>query len=205
MNNLCQNSPNTQPCLEASEPKGKHPPADKTDGSEGVPKRGNGKIVSLANYQRRFWANVNMSGPIVSEMLGCCWVWVGKTKRGECGKFFYLGKNRFAHRVSMLISGVQLNDDMLVCHKCDNPPCVRPSHLFIGSQSDNMIDCARKGRLKNQNMGKSHCKNGHSLSGENLQTYMRDGKLRRKCVACQKAADGRSRDKKMRARQLFSK
>lgn len=192
----CPNSPNTQPCSEASEPKRKRLPAGKTDNSEGVQKRGNGKIVSLANYQRRFWANVNMNGPIINDGLGRCWMWIGKTKSGPRGKFYYRGSNRFAHRVSLMLSGVHLPDGLQVCHRCDNPPCVRPSHLFAGTQSDNMLDCSSKGRLKNQNMDKHVCKHGHPFSGDNLKTYIRDGKQRRRCVTCQRSAEERSNAKR---------
>lgn len=59
----------------------------------------------------------------------------------------------------MMFNGISIPDDMCVLHKCDNPPCVNPDHLFIGDRSDNSADRDRKGRL-----GKKHGEfNGRSL------------------------------------------
>lgn len=52
-----------------------------------------------------------------------------------------------AHRISYVIFKEKIRKGFMVCHKCDNPPCFRPSHLFAGTQLDNMSDCARKNRI----------------------------------------------------------
>ena len=66
-------------------------------------------------------------------------------------------------------------------HLCDNPACVNPRHLALGTTAANNWDMVRKGRFRAPNASKTHCHNGHELQGENLYV-MRDG--RRQCRAC---------------------
>lgn len=78
---------------------------------------------------------------------GDCWCWKGQRDKKGYGRIWKDGKKKAAHRVSWeLVNDDPIPDGMHVCHRCDNPPCVRPSHLFLGTHSDNMKDCAKKGR-----------------------------------------------------------
>jgi hypothetical protein len=80
-----------------------------------------------------------------------CWDWLGhKDDRGYC-RIMVGGKIQLAHRVSWELHRGPLSDGQHVCHKCDNPSCTNPAHLFIGSQKDNIRDMYSKGR---QNPGK---------------------------------------------------
>lgn len=90
----------------------------------------------------RFWNKV-VKGP-------SCWEWTAAKNKAGYG-IFQIGTNRkqktiLAHRFSMELIHGSTPIGMAVCHHCDNPACVRPEHLFIGSMKDNMRDSANKGR-----------------------------------------------------------
>ncbi|MDX9896524.1 MAG: HNH endonuclease [Desulfofustis sp.] len=77
-----------------------------------------------------------------------CWDWTASLNANGYGQIKQPGKrvNFIAHRLSYLIHYGAIPDGMSVCHTCDNPKCVKPSHLFLGSQQENLLDMARKGR-----------------------------------------------------------
>lgn len=79
------------------------------------------------------------------EKTAECWIWTARTTRQGYGRFFANGRNNLAHRVSYEMF-VGVAGDMHVLHRCDNPSCVRPDHLFLGSNKDNVDDKVAKGR-----------------------------------------------------------
>jgi len=75
-----------------------------------------------------------------------CWVWTGGKNEHGYGKFNVNCGTDKAHRISWIIYVGPIPRGQHVLHRCDNPPCVRPDHLFIGTARDNRIDCKQKGR-----------------------------------------------------------
>lgn len=98
---------------------------------------------------KRFWNKV-AKGP-------GCWYWQGAG--GAYGKVRLDGRSVSAHRLAWQLKRGPIPAGLHVLHRCDNPRCVRPSHLFLGDHSDNMKDAARKGRVKPPHkFGESHHK-----------------------------------------------
>jgi len=112
-------------------------------------KHGDPLIIKRAVYPSRtdrFWAKVNKNGPTPEHALGPCWVWTGARSQFGYGNLTTNGKQENAHRVSWEIHFGPIPDGIRVLHACDNPPCVRPFHLFLGTQKDNNRDREAKGR-----------------------------------------------------------
>lgn len=77
---------------------------------------------------------------------GECWEWVGKRDREGYGLVKWFGKLRRAHRVQWIYRNGAPPFWMHVLHKCDNPPCIRPEHLYLGTDKDNAQDRVTRGR-----------------------------------------------------------
>jgi hypothetical protein len=158
--------------------------------------------------EARFWAKVDKNGPVPAHRpeLGPCWIWTG-AKLGGYGVF---GRPQItASRLALQWAiGRELEPDEWALHHCDNPPCVRSSHLFIGTSADNSADRDAKGRglagrdrpvtatIKatatmrqkradgwlNGPARRTHCRHGHEFTPEN--TYLNGGfRLCRTCRA----------------------
>lgn len=109
-------------------------------------RRKGGTVRVRPPLNERFWAKVNKATGLGPD--GECWEWTGHLMKFGYGVVRADGKVRKAHRVSYALNNGPVPDDMMVCHRCDNPSCVRPDHLFLGTQQDNMDDRMAKGRYR---------------------------------------------------------
>jgi hypothetical protein len=75
-----------------------------------------------------------------------CWLYKGTIDKDKYGKFSYKRKGYKPHRIAYKLHYGTDPGELFVCHKCDNPPCVNPHHLFLGTTQDNMDDMKLKGR-----------------------------------------------------------
>jgi len=114
--------------------------------------------------------------------LSECIEWRGTRTQSGYGQKYINGKRYRTHRLAWEWAYGPIPEGILVLHHCDNPPCCNPNHLFLGTQSDNMRDCAKKGRLWAQS--KTHCPQGHEYVGENLKIY-KNGR-HRYCLKCKR-------------------
>jgi hypothetical protein len=129
------------------------------------------------DFLTRFWARIQ-------EEPNACWPWLGRLDDRPdqgYGMFTLCTRPYRAHRIAWELSnGRELDTHTFACHRCDNPPCCNPAHLFPGTVSDNNRDTAAKGRHGRANA--THCPRGHPYSGDNL----RIDEGRRRCVICRR-------------------
>jgi hypothetical protein len=100
--------------------------------------------VQRQRLETRFWSKVNRRGP------DDCWKWIACTDDGGYGKMSGNTKQKWFRgtHISWHLHFGEIPEGLYVLHKCDNPPCVNPGHLFLGTLKDNMQDKIRKGRCR---------------------------------------------------------
>jgi hypothetical protein len=100
--------------------------------------------MTYTNEQRTkaFFRKIDIKGK------GDCWNWLGAKNAAGYGSYELWHKHYYTHRLMWIIFFGEIKDGLQVCHKCDNPSCCNPKHLYLGTQSDNLIDMVRKGRSK---------------------------------------------------------
>lgn len=126
----------------------------------------------------RFWEKVQKGDG--------CWEWRGVLQRGY-GILHVDGRAIRAHRLSWELHNGPIPPSLYACHRCDNPKCVRPDHIFLGTHGDNMADAHQKGRLPmapaKARREQMHCLRGHPFDDENTRWH-RNGT--RHCRACER-------------------
>lgn len=135
------------------------------------------------SVSERFWPKVDRD-----TTDDGCWPWIAARNSSGYG-WFKPGHGAHAvgaHRMAYELTHGPIPDGLLVLHQCDNPPCVRPDHLFLGTVQDNNADKMAKGRHPNSLM--TQCRHGHPFDEAN--TYVTP-KGNRMCRACNRAAQSR--------------
>lgn len=111
----------------------------------------------MKTLEERFWEKVDKNGPAPPHVpeLGPCWVWTAGVNSSGYAWMWLDGRPRLGSRIVWrIVSGEDPTQDVL--HRCDNPRCVRPEHLFLGSDKDNARDKIRKGRAGRVLRGAEH-------------------------------------------------
>ncbi len=142
--------------------------------------------ISEAN-KKRIWSTESIAKGIVSRTRSLadkfwskvfkstnCWLWMASKDSKGYGHLVHCKKTLMAHHLSWKIHHGPIPEGMNVLHKCDNPFCVNPDHLFLGTQLDNMIDMARKERQPCRKLSKSEVLEIRDLykSGEFSQKFL---------------------------------
>src|SRR6266436_821603 len=117
--------------------------------------------LEIIDLEKRFWARVKLPNHLNDKL---CWEWIGCLNSSGYGTISFFG-SEFVHRISYWLYVDFCQSDLLgkpkikILHKCDNKICINPSHLFKGTQKDNIQDKIKKGR--DHNLIKTHCSYGH--------------------------------------------
>ena len=132
----------------------------------------------------RFWEKVNKTDT--------CWLWTAQRTTGGYGVFRIRNPRAqtTAHRVAWEMAHGPIPDGLNVCHHCDTPSCVRPDHLFLGTQRENLRDMTVKGRRYRRIV--THCKHGHPFDATNTYVRPTGGRACREC--------GRAKDLRYKSR-----
>lgn len=131
----------------------------------------------MKTTEERFWEKVDKTpgfGPNKD-----CWKWTGSLFIGGHGRFWNGKKTVPAGRYAHDLINPPMAPGLLACHTCDNPACVRPTHIFAGTNKDNTADMIAKGRQHNQK--KTHCNRGHEYTVENTRITIHGGRMCRTC------------------------
>jgi len=127
------------------------------------------------SYEGKFWERVYLLGE------DDCWPWLGSFNRQGYGHLMVKGSMVSAHRLSwQMIFGNPPKNKPCILHRCDNPTCVNPKHLYAGTYSENAVDCVRRGRHPNKN--KTHCPQGHAYDEENTYITPKGHRACKECV-----------------------
>lgn len=142
------------------------------------------KTSDFTDHLARFWSKVERNGDD-------CWLWVGEKHSHGYGVFAFWGpagkrQRWLAHRLMLLIHGVELEDsEVVVRHACDNPPCVNPNHLLTGTQADNVRDAIERDRYDGSGLAIGQAVQWPPRPCRRCGTTVTEGR-RRFCPSCRR-------------------
>lgn len=116
-------------------------------------------------------------------VAGKCWGWKRAISSNGYGAIGVDGGLKGTHVLAYELWVGPVPEGLHVLHHCDNPPCCNPEHLRVGTREDNMQDMVSRGRSRNGREARTHCPQGHPLSGDNLYVYPNG---RRNCQECRR-------------------
>ena len=139
--------------------------------------------------EERFWAKVEKSGE--------CWIWTASRRGKGYGLVRFRGRNAQAHRASYEMHNGPIPDGAVVRHKCDNPPCVNPDHLELGTVADNNRDMSERGRSTSYANGTwgGKCRSGRHEIASKDDLYFSNYNQSWNCRACSSERSRRSNQK----------
>lgn len=151
-------------------------------------------MISLPKLPQRFWDKV--------EKTDSCWLWTAGIQSDGYGTFRYKGKTCLAHRVSYEVHNKGIDQALVVDHICRVRACVNPVHLRLVTWRTNAVENSVGACAKHA--AKTHCKNSHPLSGDNLILEKQNGGARvgRRCRICNSARAKRIRERKSPEQKL---
>lgn len=118
------------------------------------------------------------------RIVNGCWEWQRARNKAGYGNVVHNGRTWLSHRLPYMFATGQNPGELLVCHRCDNPPCINPDHLYLGTYKDNASDMHNRGR--NWQAVIENCPRSHPLADFNLvPSHLKRGG--RSCWACHKA------------------
>jgi hypothetical protein len=156
--------------------------------------------MSLAE---RYWSHVDKNGPIVRPELGACWKWTGAVTDKGYGVTGENRKNMIASRASWIVNRGPIPDGQFVLHKCDNPPCTNPEHLFLGTKGDNLRDAIQKGR-RMQKKPSTVCVKGHEKPSGKRCPVCQEEYMRQYCETRKEERNAKHRQHYMEHREIIS-
>lgn len=157
-----------------------------------------GERPPAPRFSRDFWDSVRKDGPVPAHApdLGPCWQWTGP----GYGKGYGSWGKIPAHRHSWTLANGPVAAGIWVLHHCDNPPCVNPAHLYLGTVVENVRDAVERGQVRRPR--KDYCTESHLKEGDNLIVVKIGSRTSYRCRQCENDRSARRQREARRARGL---